>query len=317
MPSNISSKYKHCGINLVLGSGGARGAGHIGVLFALEKQKVKIGMVTGVSIGALIGSFLANGYSPEAISMIIIHELEELNNPKSYLADLLQWPSWKDFWKGRQIDILPALEHIVEKYGLKPQKHLQIVAYHANRRRPVIFSGLDYNLPKAIAASCAVPMVMKAIPHCNDCDSQPKDNVQKWFDIWLKLIKSFFDNSDHGLLIDGFLHHPIPVEFSEKPVIISNLGFASKLPGKWLKVGDFIFHLLEMFASRFLNGLFAHPDPKDHLVIQSGAPHVATLTFSIKPEQYRTMILVAYAEAMDVLRKAKASGFVPKEHYLP
>jgi NTE family protein len=52
-------------IGLVLGGGGARGAAHIGVLEALEKQRVPIDCVAGTSMGALIAGAWAAGMSPE------------------------------------------------------------------------------------------------------------------------------------------------------------------------------------------------------------------------------------------------------------
>ena len=47
-------------VSLVLGSGGARGYAHIGVIEALEKAALKIQAVVGSSIGALIGGLYAN-----------------------------------------------------------------------------------------------------------------------------------------------------------------------------------------------------------------------------------------------------------------
>ena len=48
-------------IGIVLGSGSARGWAHIGVLKALEKNNIKIDMITGTSIGSLIGAVYATG----------------------------------------------------------------------------------------------------------------------------------------------------------------------------------------------------------------------------------------------------------------
>ncbi|HCD83787.1 MAG TPA: Patatin, partial [Agrobacterium sp.] len=42
-------------IALALGGGAARGWAHIGVLRALDEAGVKIGMIAGTSIGALVG----------------------------------------------------------------------------------------------------------------------------------------------------------------------------------------------------------------------------------------------------------------------
>jgi predicted acylesterase/phospholipase RssA len=57
---------------LVLGGGGTRGAGHIGVLRALEEANVKIDLIIGSSMGALIGGFYCAGYSPDQIEKFLL-----------------------------------------------------------------------------------------------------------------------------------------------------------------------------------------------------------------------------------------------------
>jgi NTE family protein len=48
-------------IGLALGSGSARGLAHIGVLRALEEAGIKVNLVAGTSMGALIGAIFASG----------------------------------------------------------------------------------------------------------------------------------------------------------------------------------------------------------------------------------------------------------------
>jgi len=50
-------------VGLALGSGGARGLAHIGVLAVLEKEGIPIDMIAGSSAGALIGALYAQGRS--------------------------------------------------------------------------------------------------------------------------------------------------------------------------------------------------------------------------------------------------------------
>jgi len=52
---------KHKTVSLVLGSGGARGLAHIGVIHWLEENNYKIKSISGCSIGALIGGVYAAG----------------------------------------------------------------------------------------------------------------------------------------------------------------------------------------------------------------------------------------------------------------
>lgn len=49
------------GVSLVLGSGGARGHAHIGVIRAIEERGLKIKNVAGTSMGAVIGGIYAAG----------------------------------------------------------------------------------------------------------------------------------------------------------------------------------------------------------------------------------------------------------------
>ena len=55
------NKQKGTTVSLVLGSGGARGLAHIGVIHVLEEKGYKITNIAGCSIGALIGGIYAAG----------------------------------------------------------------------------------------------------------------------------------------------------------------------------------------------------------------------------------------------------------------
>lgn len=57
-------------IGLALGSGGARGLAHIGLLKVLEEHNIAIDYLAGSSIGALVGSLYCVGHSPEQIKKI-------------------------------------------------------------------------------------------------------------------------------------------------------------------------------------------------------------------------------------------------------
>ena len=55
---------------LVLGSGAARGLAHIGVLKVLEKAGIKIDLIVGTSMGAMIGGAYAAGLSAQKIEQV-------------------------------------------------------------------------------------------------------------------------------------------------------------------------------------------------------------------------------------------------------
>ena len=59
-------------VGLVLSGGGAKGLAHIGVLKQLEKNHIPIDYIIGTSMGSVIGSMYAAGYSPAEIEQIVL-----------------------------------------------------------------------------------------------------------------------------------------------------------------------------------------------------------------------------------------------------
>lgn len=57
-------------IGLVLSGGGAKGLAHIGVLKVLEEYGIKPDIITGTSMGSIVGSLYAAGYTAEELSEI-------------------------------------------------------------------------------------------------------------------------------------------------------------------------------------------------------------------------------------------------------
>ena len=57
-------------IGLVLSGGGAKGLAHIGVIKVLEEAGIKPDIIAGTSMGSIIGSLYAAGYSVEELSEI-------------------------------------------------------------------------------------------------------------------------------------------------------------------------------------------------------------------------------------------------------
>ena len=59
-------------VGLVLSGGGAKGAAHIGGIKAMGENNIPIDYITGTSIGAIIGSLYAMGYSPEEMLELML-----------------------------------------------------------------------------------------------------------------------------------------------------------------------------------------------------------------------------------------------------
>ena len=58
-------------VGLVLSGGGAKGLTHIGIIRALEENNIPIDYVAGTSMGAIVGSLYAMGYSPDDMEKVI------------------------------------------------------------------------------------------------------------------------------------------------------------------------------------------------------------------------------------------------------
>lgn len=58
-------------LGLALGSGGAKGMAHLGVLRALEEEGIGFSFVTGSSIGSIVGALYAKGYTSQDMVQII------------------------------------------------------------------------------------------------------------------------------------------------------------------------------------------------------------------------------------------------------
>lgn len=58
-------------VGLVLSGGGAKGLTHIGIIRALEENHIPIDYIAGTSMGAIVGSLYAMGYSPDDMERLL------------------------------------------------------------------------------------------------------------------------------------------------------------------------------------------------------------------------------------------------------
>lgn len=83
---------KPCKFGIALSGGGARGILHIGVLEALRKYGIHPEIISGTSIGALVGVFYASGMEPLQIFELIksskLHRMINWKLPANGLLDL-------------------------------------------------------------------------------------------------------------------------------------------------------------------------------------------------------------------------------------
>lgn len=68
--AQCAREHRPC-VGLVLSGGGARGFAHVGVLKVLQELNIKVDVVTGTSMGSMVGGAYAAGYTAEQIEEII------------------------------------------------------------------------------------------------------------------------------------------------------------------------------------------------------------------------------------------------------
>jgi len=103
MELNAKSVIKRPKIGLVLGSGGARGLAHIGVLKVLERNNIPIDYIAGVSAGALIGAYYALNTEIDGMEKIALkttrRQLLTLIDPSNPKRALIKGNKIKNFIK--------------------------------------------------------------------------------------------------------------------------------------------------------------------------------------------------------------------------
>lgn len=141
-------------VRLVLGSGGARGMAHIGVVESLEKEGYRIREVVGCSMGAVVGGIYCAGYLDEYKHWLV--SLTKLD-----VFRLLDFTfSSQGFVKGERV--FKAIEnfigdHRIENFSIP---FTAVAADVANKREVHYKTG---SLFKALRASIAIPTVFTPV----------------------------------------------------------------------------------------------------------------------------------------------------------
>jgi len=139
------SSYK---TGIVLSGGGARGFAHIGVLKALNEAGIFPDIISGVSAGAIVGAFYADGFTPDEI-------LNTFNNNRLFKYFELVFPK-----KGlmRITGLLRIIsEHMKSKTFETLKLPLIISATNLMEGKTEYFDKGD--LQKAIIASASIPVI--------------------------------------------------------------------------------------------------------------------------------------------------------------
>lgn len=172
---------------LALGGGGARGLAHIGVLKVLEKDNIKVDVITGCSMGALIGGLYAYLGSAKQVEEFIyetvihpkflelgIDKLSKSEKPdKNYFEQFLGYLD-------RRFQVIKSLNQLSyfdeettnEMYKLIPDVEIESLKIKFSAIATDLISGEEINftsgsLQKAIKASSAIPGIFPPVKYQN------------------------------------------------------------------------------------------------------------------------------------------------------
>lgn len=143
-------------IGLALGGGGARGLSHIAFVEALDEVGLKPAIISGTSIGAIVGAFYAAGLTASQMRHILdtvkfrdINKMIDFSIRKN--SAMLKGAGVENFFH----------KHIPARFFNELNIPLKIVATDFWNRKEVIFESGD--LIFAIRASMSLPFIFKPV----------------------------------------------------------------------------------------------------------------------------------------------------------
>lgn len=115
-------------IGLALAGGGVKGAGHLGVIKALEENGIEIGYIGGTSIGSIVAAFYAMGYnSAEMLKLFKYFSRDVMKvDPKYYWSNVKSRKNFMGygFLSGDAIE--NAMDECAKLKGYKDIKDLKM-----------------------------------------------------------------------------------------------------------------------------------------------------------------------------------------------
>ena len=178
----LSASARRPRIGLVLGGGGAKGAAEVGALKVIEEAGLPIDYIAGTSIGAIVGSLYAAGYSSaeldslfsqqEWLSLLTDRNMELSGEPFKQVNGVTYIfgfpvldkgnPSWGVLRGGRVeqvVDSMLAARDAVEFASLKIP--FRCVAAELRTATEVVLD--EGTVPQAVRASMAIPGLFKPV----------------------------------------------------------------------------------------------------------------------------------------------------------
>lgn len=262
-------------IGLALGSGGARGLSHLGVLARLNEWGVKVHCVAGTSIGAIMGAIYASGTVDEAMSWAgrldwagAARLFAEVNVPVT------------GFFTGRRVEerlrcFIPPAD-----FSEMPMPLAAVATDVASGEEVVLRTG---DVMEGVRASYAIPGVFTPVER------------------------------DGRQLVDGGLVNPLPISvcraLGADAVIAVDINLRKGPPGyrcekKTLKIFDILANSLNILEKEVTRCTIAAQAPD--VCVQPAVGDIFTLDFRMA----RTAIEAGYAAADE--RRAEIEALVER-----
>ena len=154
--SNLFAQKHDVGV--VLSGGGALGYAHIGALQALEEYGIFPTIVSGASMGSIIGTFYANGYSPKEIYEFV--KSEKFYKPTKIVAPLLQINQLGVF---SQKNIFRILDKYISHDSFDSLRMPLFVSVANLTKGRVEYVNSGDSLHSYVLASSAIPTIFDAV----------------------------------------------------------------------------------------------------------------------------------------------------------
>lgn len=132
-------------VGLVLSGGGAKGMTHIGIIRALEENNIPIDYITGTSMGAIIGSLYAMGYSPDDMEALLRSE-----DFKRWYSGQVE-PEYGYYFKQNR----PTPEFFNIRFSFKDSLHIKPQIFPTSMVNPIQMNLVFVELFARATAACS------------------------------------------------------------------------------------------------------------------------------------------------------------------
>lgn len=247
-------------IGLALSGGGIRGTAHIGVLQALEDNGIYPQLVSGTSVGSIIGALYCSGYRPEEIREIFEIHVKNSENLIDFDLEIFFWFIKSVFLKqtGKVDGFIKGdkIRRLVEEYCTKKGcKHVKETIL------PIAIPAVDINTSQ-------IHMFVSDKKYLEDTnDIKYDDDVELATAVrasisYPVIFKPLIFKGKR--LVDGGIRNNLPVSVLKSmgadKVIAVNLGYAGELVKEVDNIFEIAVHSIDVMAYQISKELMKEAD---------------------------------------------------------